>query len=153
MTSREIPQNPTRPFDARSFSDEQIKSLTPEQFLWADCTEAQTLMWSKSVENAPWVTQIQPPSEGNPDYIPAADQIEQIRSLFEWVDTMATFVRRPQGMAWIEIELMLASLHKLMDWATSDPPINKRYRYRVDAPLDPDDSEVPDHLPEDWAEP
>jgi len=32
------------------------------------------------------------------------------------------------------------------------PPIHRLYRYRIDAPLDPN-TQAPDHLPQDWEEP
>jgi hypothetical protein len=147
MTSPEIPEHPTEPFDGTWMSDEQVKSLNRVQFMWADLTEAQTLLWADNAEE--WVP---PPLENKPDRIPAPDQLDQIRGLFDWIDAMAGYVRRPGGMAWIEIELMLASLGQFMDWARSNPPIDSHYRYRIDAPRDPDDSEVPDHLPTDWEE-
>ena len=62
---------------------------------------------------------------------------------------MNDFVRRPAGMSWIEINTMLASLHQLMKWADSNPPIDPMYRYRIDAPMDPH-AEAPDHMPEEW---
>jgi hypothetical protein len=145
MTSREIPQHPKKPFDGTWMSDEQVKALNPLQFMWADLSARQDKLWSDNAEE--WTP---PPSEGNPDRIPAPEDLEQIHELFKWTDNMAGFVRRPEGMAWIEIELMLASLGKFMHWARSRPPIDPHYRFRIDAPLDPNDNEVPDTIPKDW---
>lgn len=91
------------------------------------------------------------PLEARPERVPAPQDLEKIKSLFKWIDSMHDNVRTPWGMSWIEIELMLASLGQIMDWAHSDPPIQPRYRYRIDAPLDPN-AQAPDHLPQDWEE-
>ena len=48
MTSPEIPEHPTEPFDGTWMSDEQVKSLNRVQFMWADLTEAQTLLTSQA---------------------------------------------------------------------------------------------------------
>lgn len=90
-----------------------------------------------------------PPLEANPERVPAPQDLEKIETLFKWVDFMHDSVRRPWGMAWIEVQIMLASLQQIRDWSESDPPIHKGYRYRIDAPLDPN-AQAPDHLPEDW---
>ena len=128
-------------------SDEQVKALTPEQFTWADLTESQNLLWSA------YAKEVTPaPSEARPDRIPAPEYQQQIKELFDWVDSMHEFVRRPQGMAWVEIETMMAALTNFMRWVESDPPVDFYYRYRIDAPLDPNDSEVPDTVPKDWEE-
>jgi hypothetical protein len=141
------PAKPTKPWDARHLTDDQVAALTPAWLTWADLTERQV--------QAPMARPLGPdtraPSEARPDRIPAPADLEQIKSLFRWVDSMHEFVRRPQGMAWVEIQLMLASCGQMMDWSASDPPISRHYRYRIDAPLDPDE-QAPDHVPEDWEE-
>lgn len=90
-----------------------------------------------------------PPLEARPERIPAPEDLEKIKSLFRWIDFMHDEVRTPWGIPWIEIQLMLASLQETRDWVESSPDISPRYRYRIDAPLDPD-AQAPDHLPEGW---
>lgn len=90
-----------------------------------------------------------PPYENRPEQIPSPKDVDMIQRLFEWVDAMHDFVRRPQGMAWVEVQAMLFGLHDLTEWVTSGPPINARYRYRIDTPMDPE-GHAPDHLPKEW---
>ena len=135
----EIPAEPTRSFDARHLTDEEVLRLTPAQIMYAELSEEQ------------WKVRLaaRAPLEANPERIPAPEDLEKVKSLFGWIDAMHDRVHGPWGVAWVEVEVMLASLSQLMDWAASDPPIHKNYRYRIDAPLDPD-AQAPDHLPEDW---
>ena len=87
--------------------------------------------------------------EGRPEYIPSPEDMAKIHRLFQWVDSMHGFVRRPQGMAWVEMQAMMFGLHELVEWVDSGPKINGRYRFRIDAPMDPE-AQVPDHLPKEW---
>lgn len=135
----EIPTEPTRPFDARHLTDEEVLKLNPAQIKHAELTDDQ---WTV-------ILAARAPLEARPDRIPAPEDLEKIKRLFNWVDFMHDHVRSPWGMAWVEVEIMLASLSQLTEWAASNPPIHKNYRYRIDAPLDPD-AQAPDHLPEDW---
>jgi hypothetical protein len=139
--SSEIPIKPTTYFDGTHLTDKEVLALTPAQLPWATLTDRQ---WDVRI-NA------RAPFEQSPDRIPSPENLEQIKSLFDWVDFMHKQVRTPWGMAWIEIEVMLASFGQLKEWAESNPDINRRYRYRIDAPLDPD-AQAPDHLPQDWEE-
>jgi hypothetical protein len=147
MDFDEIPVKPTRPFDARHLTDEQVAALTPTQLGWADLSERQV----KALSAVPLGPDTRAPLEARPERVPAPQDLEKIESLFRWVDFMHERVRGPWGMAWVEIELMLASIQEIRDWSTTNPPINSRYRYRIDAPLDPD-AQAPDHLPQDWEE-
>jgi len=83
--------------------------------------------------------------------VPSPEDLVKIESLFHWIDYMHDSVRRPWGMSWIEIQLLLASIQEIRDWAASDPPIHRLYRYRIDAPLDPN-ATFDDHLPQGWEE-
>ena len=138
MTS-EIPAEPTQSFDARHLTDEEVLKLNPAQMKHAELSEEQ---WTV-------ILAARAPLEARPDRIPALEDLEKIESLFKWIDFMHDQVRSPWGMAWIEIQLMMASGSELLDWIASDPSIHRLYRYRIDAPLDPD-AQTPDHLPEDW---
>jgi hypothetical protein len=135
----EIPVEPTRSFDARHLTDEEVLRLTPGQIMYAELSEEQ------------WKVRLaaRAPLEANPERVPAPEDLEKIKSLFGWIDAMHDRVHSPWGVAWVEVEIMLSSLSQLMEWAASDPPIHKNYRYRIDAPLDPN-AQAPDHLPEDW---
>jgi hypothetical protein len=156
MDFDQIPARPTHPFDATHLTDEQVAALTPAQLGWADLSETQWYAlghhWKANWKANPLGPDMRPPLEARPERIPAPEDLEKIKSLFKWIDFMHDQVRSPWGMAWIEIELALASLGRLMDWAHSNPPIQPRYRYRIDAPLDPN-AQAPDHLPQDWEEP
>ena len=90
-----------------------------------------------------------PPSEFGPQYIPSPEHRTQIMALFEWVDSIHGLVRRPGGMAWLEMQIMLFSLHDMVQWVYSDPEIDPNFRYRIDTPMNPD-AQVPDYLPEGW---
>lgn len=142
-----IPDQPSSPFDASGLTDEQLFNLSYRQRVWADMTDEQHMALSD--HEGEKVQPVSPPHEGKPQYIPTRDELAKVHRLFQWVDGMHDHVRRPYGMAWAEIELMLASLRQLMEWAESNPPIDPRYRYRIDAPMDPD-AKAPDHLPKDW---
>lgn len=83
------------------------------------------------------------------EYLPSPDDLAKIKSFYNWIDGMHDRVRGSWGSSWVEIQLMVASATDLLDWVASNPDINPRYRYRIDAPMDPD-TEVPDHLPDDW---
>jgi hypothetical protein len=145
----EIPAKPTKPFDATHLTDEQVAALTPAQLGWADLSDAQ---WRALERHHPLGPDTRAPLEARPERVPAPEDLEKIESLFKWIDFMHDQVRSPWGVPWIEIQLMMASLSQLTDWVASDPPIQPRYRYRIDAPLDPD-AQAPDHLPQDWEEP
>jgi hypothetical protein len=90
-----------------------------------------------------------PPLEARPERIPSPQDLEKIKALFQWIDYIHEEVRTPWGIPWIEIQILLASLGQIIDWARSDPPIDSRYRYRIDAPMNPH-PEVPDNIPEEW---
>lgn len=143
----EIPSEPTSPFDGSSLTDDQVQALTQQQLLWVDLTDKQWIALTDYQLANP--QPVGPPHEHNPDYIPAPEHLEEIRGFFRWIDTMHEGVRTPSGMAWIEVQLLLASLGKWMQWARSEPPINPHYRYRIDAPMNPD-ATVSDYLPEEW---
>jgi len=64
---------------------------------------------------------------------------------------MHGLVRRPVGMSWIEMQIMLFSLHDMVEWVYSDPQIDPSFRYRIDTPMDPD-AQFPDYLPAGWEE-
>jgi hypothetical protein len=138
----EIPAEPTQSFDARHLTDEEVRKLTTAQIAYAELSEEQ---WAvRLAERAPL--------EARPERMPAPEDLERIRRLFRWIDFLHDQVRSPWGMAWVEIQLMMASGTELLDWIASDPPVNRLYRYRIDAPLDPD-ARTPDHLPSSWEEP
>jgi hypothetical protein len=148
MDFSEIPARPTKPFDARHLTDEQLAALTPAQLGWADLSEQQV----KTLMAIPLGPDARAPLEANPERVPAPEDLEKLKTLFDWIDTLHDRVRSPWGMAWIEIQLMMAGGSELFEWIASDPPIHRLYRYRIDAPLDPD-ARTPDHLPSSWEEP
>ena len=141
----EPPVDPHEPWDGRKLTDKQLLGLAPRQAAWAELTARQ---WDV-LAATPVTYRRRPPVEMSPDRIPNPSDQAKIKRIFDWVDQMSTKVRQPQGMAWVEIHLMMASLGHLMDWSNSDPPINPHYRYRIDTPMDVH-PEVPDTIPEEW---
>lgn len=142
-----VPDKPTSPFDGTDLTDEEVRGLDQQQLVWVDLTDTQWItLTDYQMANPPPAG---PPHEYNTDHIPAPEQVQKVREFFQWIDTMHKGVRKPGGMAWIEMQLLLVSLTKWMDWAQSEPNIDGRYRYRIDTPMDPD-AQAPDHLPEDW---
>jgi len=137
----EIPVEPTQSFDARHLTDEEVLKLNPAQMMHAELSEEQ---WTV-------ILAARAPLEARPERVPAPEDLEKIKRLFNWIDFMHDRVRSPWGMAWIEVQMMMASGSELLEWMTSDPPIHRLYRYRIDAPLDPD-AQAPDHLPHSWEE-
>lgn len=144
MTS---PKNPKGPFDGKHLSDAEVLALTKIQIVWVDLDDHQ---WKMLLDREASNPHIPAKSEARPEHIPAPEHQAKIKRLFDWIDSMYENVRRPEGMPWIEIQLRLASLHQLMEWVNSDPPISRYFRFRIDAPMDPNDNVVPDHPPEDW---
>jgi len=68
-----------------------------------------------------------PPSEFERQDLPSPEHQAQIKALFEWVDSMHGLVRRPVGMSWIEMQIMLFSLHDMVEWVYSDPQIDPEF--------------------------
>jgi len=88
------------------------------------------------------------PLEANPDRIPPPEDVERLKDLFAMVDEMHLQVHSPWGMSWVAIQAALVSLRSTFEWA-NDARISHRYRYRIDAPLDPQ-AQVPDEIPKEW---
>lgn len=146
MTSSNIPDFPTQPFDGTNLTDEEVIALTKQQLLWVDLNDKQWIALTNYQSEHPLPPK--PPSEVRPQFLPEPEEIEEVKDFFRWVDDMHALVRRPGGISWVEIQLMASSMGKWMDWATR-ADIDIRYRYRIDAPMSPHPT-VPDHIPDDW---
>jgi hypothetical protein len=92
------------------------------------------------------------PLEQRPELIPEASDLARIRDLMHWADHLHESVRDPRGVCWNEIFTVLVSLGVLSEWGMDAATrIDGRYRYRVDAPLDPSLADnLPEYVPDSW---